>query len=306
MKTSRTLLGIACCMMLASCSTIKDKTYCVTYQSVRMKYAQPTPENPIPEEAKIAVGYTISPDGKLTALVYNRTDEIMTIDQTLSFFVNSDGKSTSYYDPTVRTTSTTDLSSSTKGASVNLGAIAGAFGIGGALGQIANGINVGGSGTSGQSVTEATYVSDQPRVSLAPRSNAAMSKVFDVAGLASPAEDNREIALPQLTQQESPCRFSVCITYSFDGGETFDKLVTDFYVESYINVPLKSEGMVNDALKTVTHSKPDLYSTPWWRIWFRDRYERDEWGDQIRKKNKAMMTPNNNNAISNGIIYDYQ
>jgi len=291
MKTSRTLLGIACCMMLASCSTTKDKTYCVTYQSVRMKYAQPTPENPIPEEAKIAVGYTISPDGKLTALVYNRTDEIMTIDQTLSFFVNSDGKSTSYYDPTVRTTSTTDLSSSTKGASVNLGAIAGAFGIGGALGQIANGINVGGSGTSGQSVTEATYVSDQPRVSLAPRSNAAMSKVFDVAGLASPAEDNREIVLPQLTQQESPCRFSVCITYSFDGGETFDKLITDFYVESYINVPLKSEGMVNDALKTVTHSKPDLYNTPWWNLWLR---------------NKKSKGPNSTCAFANGIIYDYQ
>ena len=256
-----------------------------------MKYAQPTPENPIPEEAKIAVGYTISTDGKLTALVYNRTDEIMTIDQTLSFFVNSDGKSTSYYDPTVRTTSTTDLSSSTKGASVNLGAIAGAFGIGGALGQIANGINVGGSGTSGQSVTEATYVSDQPRVSLAPRSNAAMSKVFDVAGLASPAEDNREIVLPQLTQQESPCRFSVCITYSFDGGETFDKLVTDFYVESYINVPLKSEGMVNDALKTVTHSKPDLYNTPWWNLWLR---------------NKKSKGPNSTCAFANGIIYDYQ
>ena len=99
--------------------------------------------------AKIAIAYNISKDGELTAIVYNRTSEIMTIDQTKSFFVNSDGKSISYYDPTVRTTSTTNIDSHTKGATINLGSVAGALGIGGPIGQIAGGINLGGSGTSG-------------------------------------------------------------------------------------------------------------------------------------------------------------
>ena len=117
-------------LLLASCKTMKLETSSVAYQSVRTRYAQPTQSSPIPDDAKIAVAYTISSEGELTAIVYNRTSEIMTIDQTMSFFVNSDGKSTSYYDPTVRTTSTTDLSSKTKGAGINLGAIAGALNIG--------------------------------------------------------------------------------------------------------------------------------------------------------------------------------
>jgi len=287
---SFTLTSALFCSLIYSCK-VYDKTYCIVYHSVRQKYAQPTQDNPIPNGAKIAVAYTISPDGGLTAIVYNRTSEIMTIDQTMSFFVNTDGKSTSYYDPTVRTTSTTDLSSKTKGATVNLGSIAGALGIGGVVGQIANGVNVGGSGTTGQSVTNATYVSDQPRVSLAPNSNAAMSKVFTVSALAHPADTQHEIILPSITQNNSHCRFSVCISYSFDDGKTFEKLVTDFYADAYLNVPLKSQGKVNDALKVVTQNKPDLYNVPWFNLWFR---------------NKMSEVANECNSYSNGVIYDYQ
>ena len=215
----------------------------------------------------------------------------MTIDQTMSFFVNTDGKSTSYYDPTVRTTSTTDLSSKTKGVSVNLGSIAGALGIGGIFGQIANGVNVGGSGTTGQSVTNATYVSDQPRVSLAPNSNAAMSKVFTVYALAYIADTQQEIILPSVSQNNSHCRFSVCISYSLDNGMTFDKLVTDFYVDAYMNVPIKSEWKEGDALRTITQSKPDLYNVPWYRLCF---------------KRKESLAVSRFNSYSNGVIFDYQ
>ena len=172
-------------MALASCGSQKLTTSSVGYQSIRTKHAQPTTSSPIPEEAKIAVAYTISEEGELTAIVYNRTSEIMTIDQTMSFFVNSDGMSTSYYDPTVRTTSVTDMSSTTKGASVNLGAIAGALGVGGTIGQLASGVNVGGSGTNGSATTNTTYIADQPRVSLAPHSNGAMSKTFSIKGIGS-------------------------------------------------------------------------------------------------------------------------
>lgn len=278
--------------MFTSCSITRNKTYSVSYQAIRQKYAQPTPENPIPDEAKIAVAYTISSNGELTAIVYNRTSEIMTIDQTLSFFVNSDGKSTSYYDPTVRTTSTTDLSSSTKGASVNLGSIASAFGIGGTIGQLANGINIGGSGTTGQSITEATYIADLPQVSLAPNSNAAMSKVFTVGAIVDKTDSEIETIKPIISQSESPCRFSVCISYSIDGGKTFEKIVTEFYMESYINIPLRSEGNVSETLNIIEQNKADMYNVPWFMLWFKDK--------------RGLGNDYNTDRFSTGIIYDYQ
>lgn len=59
------------------------------------------------------------------------------------------GQPVCYYVPT----STTTSSSSSSGGSVNLGAVAGAVGIGGTLGTLAGGVNVGGGTTSGTSST---------------------------------------------------------------------------------------------------------------------------------------------------------
>lgn len=304
MKQIQFIIAAALIGFFSSCAT-KNKTYCINYQSIRTRYAQPTFEEPIPEEAKIAVAYTISASGELTAIVYNRTNEIMTIDQTKSFFVDTNGQSISYYDPTIRTTSTTDISSTTEGASVNLGAVANAFGVSGTLGQLASGINVGGSGTSGQSVTNATYISDQPRVSLAPNSNGAMSKVFKITAIASPEENNREIIRPLLSQENSHCRFSVCISYSFDNGETFEKLVTEFYADSYLNVPLRNEGKINEALNVIMQNKPDMYNAPWFSLWFKDRVSK---GPEIKEYPATYWyaATTHTNAYSNGILYDYQ
>ncbi|MGN0032377.1 MAG: hypothetical protein ACI358_01145 [Candidatus Limimorpha sp.] len=260
----------------------------MSYQSVRTRHAQPTQTSPIPDEAKIAVAYTISEDGALTAIVFNRTSEIMTIDQTKSFFVNSNGKSTSYYDPTVKTTSTTDISSTTSGASVNLGAIAGALGIGGALGSIANGINVGGAGTNGTSTTNTTYIADQPEVSLAPYGNGAMSKTFYINGIGTKSLKSGSEMSVNLSEPQSYCRFSVCISYSVNNGETYDKIVTNFYANSKIIVPVVENGKLNEALNKVYSAKPDLLNEHWWMLYF------------------------NNNNYSNyntrvqGIMYDYK
>lgn len=255
-------------VVLASCGSAKLSTGSVGYQSIRTTHAQPSQKSPIPDDAQIAVAYTIGGDGALTAIVYNRTSEIMTIDQTKSFFVNSDGKSVSYYDPTVRTTSVTDMSSVTKGGSVNLGAIAGAFGVGGTIGQIANGINLGGSGTTGTAETSITYVADLPQVSLAPHSNGAMSKNFKIAGIGSSSLSGSAVNQPSLTNEQSYCRFSVCISYSIDGGQTFDKIVTDFYANSKIVVPVIQKGRVNDALRQVYQSKQDAINEYWWLLNF--------------------------------------
>lgn len=270
MKIKSLLIYGSLLILLASaCAEGKLVTTSVSYQSVKTKHAQPTLANPIPDEAKISVAYSISPSGGLTAVVFNRTSEIMVIDQTMSFFVNSNGISTSYYDPTVKTTSTTDMSSVTKGGSVNLGAVAGAFGIGGIVGDIANGINLGGSGTSGAAVTNTTYVADMPRVSLAPHSNGAMSKVFNIIGIGQSALSTYgKSSQINITEPETYCRFSVCISYSLDGGNNFEKIVTDFYADSKVVVPVTQNGLVNEALRNVLVSKPDALHEPWWLLLF--------------------------------------
>lgn len=280
------ICGLVVLSLLSSCRSLKTEG--ILYQSVRTRHAQPSTASPIPQEAKIAVAYTISREGELTAIVYNRTSEILVIDQTKSFFVNSDGRSTSYYDPTVRTTSTTDMSSSTKGASVNLGAIAGAFGIGGVLGQVANGVNVGGSGTNGTAVTNATYISDLPQVSIAPYGNGAMSKVFTVDGLTNRGTPLSMNAAPSLTEEQSHCKFSVCITYSFDEGKTFDKIVTNFYANSNLFVPVSSGRQVNNALRQLYSAKSDAVNERLWILNFATTSSKEE-----------------NLGNSFGVLYDY-
>ena len=90
------------CLLFTACGSSGGlQTTNVAYVSVKTRHMQPTTSSPIPDNAKIAVAYSISQNGEFTAIVYNRTSEIMTIDQTKSFFVGPNGKSISYYDPTV-------------------------------------------------------------------------------------------------------------------------------------------------------------------------------------------------------------
>lgn len=277
------------CLLLTSCGSSGGlQTPNVAYVSVKTRHAQPTTSSPIPDNAKIAVAYSISETGEFTAIVYNRTSEIMTIDQTKSFFVGPNGKSISYYDPTVRTTSTTDMSSITKGGSLNLGSIAGVLGIGGAIGQIANGINIGGSGTKGSAVTNATYVADMPQVSLAPYSNGAMSKVFTVEGIGRNTLSLFAETKPIINERESFCTFSFCVSYSLDGGTTYEKLVTNFYADSKVVVPVTPNGNVNEALRQIYRVKPNLWYEPWWLLYFPS--------DVLEGKK----------YLSQGLLYDYQ
>lgn len=290
MKITQCLLIMICgSVLLASCGTAgKLTTTSVVYQSVKTRHAQPTEEflnNS--EEIKIVVGYYISSEGQLVPIVYNRTSEIMIIDQTMSFFVNSDGLSTSFYDPTVRTTSTTDVSSSTSGASVNLGSIAGALGIGGTLGQLANGINVGGAGTSGTATTNTTYKADLPKLSIGPHGNCTM-KVFSVKGIGKGELGDMAYSVPEIQESDSYCSFRVCISYSIDGGQTFEKLTTNFYADSRIVVPVERRGRTNDALRKIFTIKPNALYEPWWCIAFNNNasFEQD--------------------CTSEGIMWDYQ
>ncbi len=257
MKILRSTFGLLLLLLVTSCGSGKLVTTAVSYQSVRtVQYKDKVPSN-----AKIAVGYSITPGGQLVAIVENRTDEIMIIDQIKSFFVNTDGKSTSYYDPTVRTTTNTSYGSNTTGATVNLGAIAGALGIGGPIGSLLGGVNVGESNTLGSSTTNTTYFADQPQISLAPKSHGAMSKNFSISGVGTKYDTE---TYSTFTSDNSYLKFSVCISYSVDGGNSFDKIVTPFYVNSLMVCPVKRHGKVNEALRTILQHKPDAIHEQWW------------------------------------------
>lgn len=82
--------------------------------------------------------------------VKNKTNKTIYLDLGNSFYASM-GQVQCYYVPSSTTTST----SSSSGAGINLGAIAGAAGIGGVAGTLANGVNVGGGSTNG--TTSTTY-----------------------------------------------------------------------------------------------------------------------------------------------------
>ncbi|MCM1311020.1 MAG: hypothetical protein NC301_08375 [Bacteroides sp.] len=82
--------------------------------------------------------------------ITNRSDKTVYVDLANTFIVIN-GNAHRFFE----NTSTTSMVSSTSGASVNLGAVAGAMGIGGAAGRIASGISVGGG--LGQATTTTVF-----------------------------------------------------------------------------------------------------------------------------------------------------
>ena len=104
---------------------------------------------------KFAIQYTS--EGGVT--IINNTDSIMYIDMAKSYYM-SNGVARQLYSNSV----TTNFSSGTQGATVNMGSVASAMGVGGALGTLARGVNVGASSTSGTStqVFEEQYITIPP------------------------------------------------------------------------------------------------------------------------------------------------
>lgn len=251
--------------ILSSCSTLK--TECLHYQSIRKTYRYDNTEN-----AKIVVAAELSADGVLGIGVQNNTGEIMTIDMVKSFVVTTSGKSLSFYDPTVRVESTTASSSTSNGGSLNLGSVASVLGIGGVVGTLANGINVGGSNTNGVSTTNTTYLSDMPQVSLAPHSVGTMPKVFNVGTIRDKSYTNvpyREIS------REDAKKFALVIRWSVDDGKTFETYEQWYYINADFTVPVRSHGQLNAALREILTSKNDCIHEPWWIIYTQNNYEDD-------------------------------
>lgn len=253
-------------LLLTSCGpTAKLSVSGIGYQSIRTEYYR----HSIPSNARISVGYDLSTDGYLSILVNNLSDNIMIIDATKTFFVNTDGVSKTFYDPNVRQESKTDTQSSSTGSSVNLGAVAGALGVGGTIGGLLGAVNVGSGNTEGTSATIVTTFVDLPQISLAPRSTGAMPKVYKVKGI---GRNNTEDMSCLYEYSNSNKKFAVCISFSLDNGQTYETLETNFYVNADLKVSVTSYGKVNDALRSVYKTKSDCLDEQWWMLYMESNH----------------------------------
>ena len=87
----------------------------------------------------------------IAVTVKNKTGQTLYIDLGNTFFIRNSSPSP-YYVPSATQTTT----STTTGASINMGAVAGALGVGGRAGTLASGVNVGGANTNSTSVITCT------------------------------------------------------------------------------------------------------------------------------------------------------
>lgn len=133
----------------------------VGYISLRSTEVMDENVNPI-EDASIAIYSIIDEKGNFDVIVQNLTNDVLTIDQTKSFFINPSKQFVSYYDPKIRTQSNTTATTSGTGKNFNLGGNANAFGIRGVAGALMNATNV---NTSSSITNKSTYtevVADLP------------------------------------------------------------------------------------------------------------------------------------------------
>ncbi len=212
---------------IASCSTYNWKA---SYYSLRH-----LPEYERDEKAttkpKISLIMSIDRNHDITMTIFNHTDSTMTIDKTQSFFDN-----TPIYNPEVKVKTSSTYSS--KGSSLNIGALSGALGLRGPLQGLLSGINVGKTNGVGSSVT--TYDVDTPLVHIPPHGKITLNKEFDISWLEN---------------------FSVCIAYSINRGKTFKNLTTAYgkYDRMSYKAPKKGRKYYfNEALRQLLLAKPDL------------------------------------------------
>lgn len=291
-------------MCITACSTAGQlNVSAVTYQSINTKNPQKGTEAGIPSDAKILATYAINQNGQIGVIIKNMTNEILTIDQEKSFFINTTGESQSFFDPTVYSSTQTDYSFGTTGTSVSLGSIASALGIGGRLGTLLGGIGINNSSTTGMSMANTITVTDQKQVNIGPRGTIALSKAFPINGV---GKNNVSLSasMSSLSYENSPLRFSICISYTLNGGKTYEKLVTDFYVSASIYEAVKYKGRVNEALRQIISQKSDLLAQPWYMFSFNNNIG-GIIGDNFWV-NQSYTEAKTYDYILQGIIYDYQ
>lgn len=269
-KTYLLVLLLAGCV-LSSCKSEYLNVAGVAYQSIRAKNA--VSSNGIPSNAKIVVVCQVNPYGWLDVTVRNNTDKIMTIDRTKSFFRDGMDNSIAYYDPMVTVSSQSTTTGSATGGSVNLGSLASAAGIGGALGTALGGVNVGGSNSTSTTSTETAYHIDQPQIHIAPHGSASMGRKFEITGvgktfLGKAVNTAMQDVNNNFTSDQTYAFCNICISYSLDNGATYETILTDLYANTLLVSKVRTTGKVNDALRKIYAGKNDALIEQWYLFHF--------------------------------------
>lgn len=147
--------------IFTSCTSVYRATY--TTENIKGN-AVVDEKNMFVDYGKFEVQYTTKGD----VTIINKTDSTMYIDMAESYYVGN-GDAQRLYTNSV----TTNFSSGSKGATVNLGSVTNALGVGGVVGTLAQGVNVGGSNVNGSS----TQVFEERYISIPPLSRKAVKSV---------------------------------------------------------------------------------------------------------------------------------
>lgn len=268
-------------LLLNACAS----RYYVVTQGVAYRSFQSTSgtnmESEIPDSAKIIVKYWFSSpeihcqqNGCLSVAIQNNTDEIMVIDKTKSFFRNENGVSTAYWDPEVKTHTTSTTNGGSSGISVNLGSVTGL--------RALSGVNVGGGTSSATTDVNTTYDVDQPTISIAPHSEMNIGRYFyiDEASLWAQlavmiGEQKNSLTIMNFTPKNSNLKFGVSVTYSLDNGQTYDRIDNDFYANTLIISRPRQDGQFNDAVREIYVRKPDALQETCYQMLFRANHPKD-------------------------------
>ncbi len=217
-------------LTLTSCGTY---TRSVSYYSIEHAPGYERDNGTI-RNPSISLIIELNRSEEISMTIINHTDSTMTIDKTQSFVNNS-----TIYDPNISVKSSSSYSS--KGSSLNVGALTGALGLRGPLQGLLSGASVGKS--NGLSNTTTTYDVDVPIVHIPPRGKLTFNKTFDI------------------NWAWGSTQFSVCIAYSINRGQSYKNLNTGYMKTNEISYDAPQKGnkyYMNEALRMLLSAKPDL------------------------------------------------
>ena len=223
-------------------SKLIDKNIEISVKSLRANEA---------ESSRAYMSYPHTRNGTPTycaiaVTVKNRTGQTLFLDLGNTFFLRN-GSPSPYYVPSATQTTT----STTTGTTVNMGAVAGALGVGGRAGTLASGVNVGGANTNSTSVI--TYT--QRIVPLPAHSSKtldlqllfpeSLSKIYGTNFIHQSKhrlhclfDKGERITLGEerlFDENNSPIQWGIHVTYAYDEGlSTLNSLCANFYTSKMI------------------------------------------------------------------------
>ena len=232
---------------LTSNSIISDEKVRISIQNICPDF-----DRKKPQAGGGVQGYVI----KLT----NKTNGNIYIDLANTFKIDDKGNSKPYYSNKTYTVS----SSSSSGGSVNVGAVTNTLGIGGAVGTLASGVNVGGGSTGGTTVSQTEerimIIPPQGTVSLPLEKEAQKKAIKEIPeGFVASAIPSIDVKLYEYkdicTEQNSTSIHKRIITYSTS---------PDFKSYKRLNVGIFLKGVLGCPYYNYYRPHPSLFNATDW------------------------------------------